>query len=101
MLLSAIIHQNSPAQNRTLYEKCLGALEPGGSLVIRDILMDDTHTHPPGGALFAINMLVATEGGGTYSYEEIRRDLEAAGFVDAELIQRGVWMDGLVSARRP
>ena len=101
VLLSAIIHQNSPAQNRALYEKCLGALEPGGSLVIRDLVMDDTHTHPPGGALFAINMLVATTGGGTYSYGEIRSDLESAGFVDVELIQRGMWMDGLVAARRP
>jgi precorrin-6B methylase 2 len=101
VLLSAIIHQNSPVQNRALYEECLGALEPGGSLVIREILMDETHTEPPGGALFAINMLVATAGGGTYSYEEIRCDLELAGFVDVEMIQRGMWMDGLVSARRP
>jgi len=101
VLLSAIIHQNSPAQNRALYENCLGALEPGGSLVIRDIVMDDTHTQPPGGTLFAINMLVATEGGGTYSYEEIRSDLVAAGFVDVELIRKGMMMDGLVSGRKP
>jgi hypothetical protein len=84
-----------------LYEKCLGALEPGGRIVIREILMDETHTQPSGGALFAINMLVATQGGGTYSYEEIRGELEAVGFVDVELIQRGMWMDGLVTARRP
>jgi predicted O-methyltransferase YrrM len=101
VLLSAIIHQNSPSENRALYEKCLGVLEPGGSLVIREILMDDTHTEPSGGALFAINMLVATEGGGTYDYEEIRNDLESTGFVDVELIRRGRWMDSLVSARRP
>jgi hypothetical protein len=69
--------------------------------VIRDILMDASHTHPPGGALFALNMLVATMGGGTYSFEEIRDDLAAAGFVDVELIQRSMWMDGLVAARRP
>ena len=101
VLLSAIVHQNGPAQNRVLYEKCLGALEPGGRIVIREILMDETHTQPSGGALFAINMLVATQVGGTYSYEEIRGELEAVGFVDVELIQRGMWMDGLVTARRP
>jgi predicted O-methyltransferase YrrM len=101
VLLSAIIHQNSPAQNRALYEKCLDSLEPGGSVVIRDLLMDESHTEPPGGALFALNMLVATEGGGTYSYEEIRSDLESVGFVDVELIQRSMWMNGLVAARRP
>lgn len=101
VLLSAIIHQNGSARNRALYENCLGALEPGGFLVIRDILMDGTHTQPQGGALFAINMLVATQDGGTYSFEEIRSDLEAAGFVEVELIQQGIWMDGLVAARRP
>jgi len=101
VLLSAIIHQNSPAENRVLYEKCLAALDPGGSLVIREILMDASHTHPPGGALFALNMLVANEGGGTYSFEEIRADLETAGFTDVKLIQRGTWMDGLVEGRKP
>jgi len=50
VLLSAIVHQNGPAQNRVLYEKCLGALEPGGRIVIREILMDETHTQPSGGA---------------------------------------------------
>jgi predicted O-methyltransferase YrrM len=101
VLLSAIIHQNSRDQNRALYEKCLGALDPGGRIVIRDLVMDESHTEPPGGALFALNMLVTTEGGGTYSYEEIRSDLESAGFVDVELIQRSMWMNGLVAARRP
>jgi len=100
-LLSAIIHQNSPQQNRALYAKCLDALDPGGTIVIRDIIMDDSHTKPLRGALFAINMLVNTERGGCYSFAEIRDDLEASGFVDVTLIQQGTWMDGLVSARRP
>ncbi|MBN1344010.1 MAG: methyltransferase domain-containing protein [Phycisphaerae bacterium] len=101
VLLSAIIHQNSPQQNRALYAKCREALDPGGTLVIRDIVMDDSHTRPPGGAQFAINMLVGTEGGGTYSLAEIKADLEAAGFGGIELLQQGTWMDGLVMARRP
>ena len=101
VLLSAIIHQNGSGRNRALYESCFGALEPGGNLVIREILMDESHTQPPGGALFAINMLLATQDGGTFSFEEIRSDLEAAGFVEVELIQRGVWMDGLPQAGFP
>jgi predicted O-methyltransferase YrrM len=101
VLLSAIIHQNRPDQNRDLYAKCLRALVPGGAIVIRDIVMDDSHTRPAGGALFAVNMLVGTEGGGTYSFNEIRADLESAGFGNTELIQQGVWMDGLIQARRP
>jgi predicted O-methyltransferase YrrM len=101
VLLSAIIHQNGPDENRALYRKCREALEPGGTLVIRDILMDNAHVEPAGGALFAVNMLVSTEHGGTYSLGEIRADLEAAGFTDVRLLRQGGWMDSLVTARRP
>ncbi len=101
VLLSAIIHQNSREQNRDLFSKCYAALDPDGVIVIRDIIMDDSHTQPPGGAQFAINMLVGTEAGGTYSFVEIEADLEAAGFGGVELVQRGTWMDGLVRAVRP
>jgi len=99
-LLSAIIHQNDPEQNVTLYRKVFDALLPGGTIAVRDFVMSEDHTAPVDGAVFAINMLVNTPGGSTYSFEEIREDLEAAGFVDAKLLHRGE-MDSLVTARRP
>lgn len=99
--LSAIIHQNSRDQNRTLFKKIHDALVPGGVLAIRDIVMDDDHVNPPGGALFAINMLTATEQGGTFSLKEYREDLESAGFESVELVHRDMWMDSIVRAVRP
>ena len=69
-------------------------------LIVRDYVMSDDHTQPPEGAYFAINMLVNTPGGGTYSFEEIKRDLEAAGFAEITLLHRGE-MDGLVTAIKP
>jgi len=99
-LLSAIIHQNDSAQNVALYRKIFDALLPAGTLVIRDHVMSDDHTEPAAGTFFAINMLVNTPGGSTYSFDEIREDLEAAGFVDPQLLHRGE-MDSLVTARRP
>ena len=99
-LLSAIIHQNDAEQNIELYRKVFDALVPGGTLVVRDFVMSEDHTEPPDGAFFAINMLVNTPGGSTYSFEEISEDLEAAGFVDAELLHRGE-MDSLITARKP
>jgi len=99
-LLSAIIHQNSPEQNVALYRKVFEALDPGGTIVIRDHVMSDDHTEPSSGAFFAINMLVNTPGGSTYSFEEIGQGLEDAGFEDPNLLHRGE-MDGLVTARRP
>ncbi|MBI4860998.1 MAG: methyltransferase domain-containing protein [Candidatus Riflebacteria bacterium] len=98
VLLSAIIHQNSPQQNRELFAKIHAALVPGGRLVIRDHVMDRSRTRPRAGALFALNMLVATDGGGTYTFDEIRDGLRAIGFKQIKLIRRGDMMDSLVSA---
>jgi hypothetical protein len=96
--LSAVVHQNSREQNRALYGKIHIALTAGGSLVIRDIVMDASRTRPAGGALFAVNMLVGTEGGNCYTYEEIRADLAAAGFTKIRLVQKSDQMAGLVEA---
>jgi predicted O-methyltransferase YrrM len=97
-LLSAIIHQNSPEQNIELYGKIYRALQPGGRLVIRDHVMSPDHTRPASGALFAVNMLVGTPGGGTYSFEEIKASVESAGFIKINLIQPDEQMTGLVEA---
>jgi predicted O-methyltransferase YrrM len=99
-LVSAIIHQNSPEQNVELFKKCFDSLLPGGMVVIRDFVMSEDHTQPADGAVFAINMLVNTSGGSTYSFEDIRRDVEAAGFADATLLHHAE-MDSLVTARKP
>ena len=95
-LLSAIIHQNSPEQNVELYRKIYRALQPGGRIVIRDHVMSSDHTQPASGALFAVNMLVGTREGRTYSFEEIKASLESAGFAKINLIQPDEQMNGLV-----
>jgi SAM-dependent methyltransferase len=97
-LLSAIIHQNSPEQNIELYCKIYRALLPGGRLVIRDHVMSPDHTQPASGAFFAVNMLVGTSGGSTYSFEEIKESLGSAGFTKIKLIQPDEQMNGLVEA---
>jgi SAM-dependent methyltransferase len=101
VLLSAIIHQNSPEENLDLYRKIYHALEPGGTVLIRDYVMDASRINPPGGAMFAINMLVNTRGGDTYSLEEMREGLEQAGFTEVKQVRHGDGMDSLVEARKP
>ncbi|MBI3987493.1 MAG: methyltransferase domain-containing protein, partial [Lentisphaerae bacterium] len=98
--VSAIVHQNSRAQNRALFAKVFSALTPGGRILIRDIVMDRSRTRPAGGALFAVNMLVATPLGGTFTFDELREDLSAAGFVKIRTLRRGEWMDSVVCATK-
>ena len=96
--LSAIAHQNSRQQNQQLFSKLYTALENGGKLVLRDVVMDESRTKSEVGALFAINMLVATEGGGTYTFDEFRMDLLNAGFANIALVQQDEFMNSLISA---
>jgi SAM-dependent methyltransferase len=100
-LLSAIIHQNSPVQNEELFGKVFRALAPGGVLVIRDHIMEEDRVRPIAGAFFAINMLVGTRGGDTYTFAEVERGLLAAGFTGVTLARKGDNMDCLVEAQKP
>ncbi len=97
--VSAIIHQNSPEQNRTLYGRIAEAIEPGGWIYIRDIVLDASRTAPVAGALFAVNMLSATQAGNSYTLQEIAADLESAGFVNVELVRRDEGMHSIVRAQ--
>ena len=101
VLLSAIIHSNSPEQNLDLYQKIFRALNPGGRLLIRDHVMDPDRVRPRNGAIFAINMLVGTLGGGTYTYDEIASTLTEAGFANIRMLREGENMDAVVEAFKP
>jgi SAM-dependent methyltransferase len=79
VLLSAIIHINSPEENKLLIERCVESLNPGGQLVILDHIMTEDRTGPAGGAFFALNMLVGTEKGDTYTENEIKSWMQRAG----------------------
>ena len=98
--LGAICHQNSRRQNRDLFAKAHAALEGGGAVVIRDVVMAPSRIEPAGGALFAVNMLTATEAGGTYTFKEYSEDLRKAGFSKAALVHRDDFMSSLIRARK-
>ena len=100
-MLSAIIHQNSPAQNVELFRKVLHAMVSGGRMIVRDHVMDPDRIKPEEGAIFAVNMLVNTQGGSTYTFDEIRTWLTEAGFTKVRLLQTGEHMDALVEAFKP
>ena len=72
ILLSSIVHINSNEENNSLIKKCSDALNPGGQIVIRDWVMNEDRTTPEGGAFFALNMLVGTLRGDTYTEKEMR-----------------------------
>ena len=79
ILLSAIVHMNGAEENQRLVARAAASLNPGGQLVIQDFIMDPDRTRPVTGAYFALNMLVATAGGDTFTAAEVRGWMRAAG----------------------
>lgn len=98
--VSAIVHQNSREQNRHLFCAVAEALSNDGQILIRDVLMDGSRTSPVAGALFAINMLAATESGRTFTFDELQEDLEAAGFAEITILRRDEGMNSIIRAVR-
>ena len=87
VLVSAICHMLSPEENQDLLRRCHEALEPKGRVVIQDFILEPDKTAPKQAALFALNMLVGTPAGSTYSYEEYTAWLRAAGFQEVKEIR--------------
>lgn len=85
VLLSNVVHILGPDENAAVVRKCFDALEPGGTLIIKDFLTDPGQTGPPFSLVFAVHMLLHTDKGRTYSTGEVRAWTEAAGFLPGEL----------------
>jgi ubiquinone/menaquinone biosynthesis C-methylase UbiE len=80
--LGHILHSEGRERSEALLKKTFQALAPGGTISIAEFLVNADRTGPLNALFFAVNMLVNTETGDTYSFEEISSWLKAAGFAD-------------------
>jgi ubiquinone/menaquinone biosynthesis C-methylase UbiE len=78
--ISNVIHSMSKDEIGRVLVKVRRALVPGGTVMIKDFLLDRDFVHPPFASLFAINMLINTPGGRSYGYDEIRALVKRLGF---------------------
>ena len=87
VFVSAICHMLNEEENGGLLRRCHAAVAPGGRIVIQDFILEPEKTAPRWGALFALNMLVGTKGGSSYSEPEYAAWLSAAGFHDIHRVR--------------
>lgn len=87
VLLSSICHMFSPEENQALFARARAALASKGRIIISDFIADPDKASPRSAALFALNMLVATLGGATYSEPEYDAWLRDAGFSEVKRIR--------------
>jgi predicted O-methyltransferase YrrM len=77
--VSHILHAENPANCRHIIRKAVDALDAGGRLVIHDFFLHDTMDAPLFPTLFALNMLLGTDGGQAYSQAQVEVMLKEAG----------------------
>ncbi len=80
--LSNIIHCEGERENIALIKRVYSALNSGGKIIIQDFMLGNDKTSPTFPALFSLNMLLFTENGRSYSFQEIEDWLKEAGFHD-------------------
>lgn len=79
--LGHILHSEGPERIRRLLAKTWQALLPGGVIAIQEFVPNDDRQEPLQPLLFAVNMLVNTQEGDTYTFSEISTWLAETGFV--------------------
>ena len=79
-LLGNIVHSEGERSARDLLRRLHRALVPGGRVVILDMVPNDDRTAPSFPVFFALNMLMNTEHGDTYTVAEYTRWLKDASF---------------------
>lgn len=80
--LGHILHSEGEARSKELLAKTFGALASGGTIAIQEFLVDPERAKATMGLLFAVNMLVATDSGDTWSFDEIAQWLRETGFAN-------------------
>jgi ubiquinone/menaquinone biosynthesis C-methylase UbiE len=85
--LGHILHSEGAERSRSLLKKTFQALKSGGTIAIAEFVPNDERTGPPLPLLFAVNMLVNTTQGDTFTFAEISSWLRDAGFGDIRQLE--------------
>jgi ubiquinone/menaquinone biosynthesis C-methylase UbiE len=85
--LGHILHSEGEERSRELLKKTSPALKSGGVIAIAEWLVNNQRTEPLPALMFAVQMLVNTDRGDTFSFNEIKSWLEEAGFKKVRKLQ--------------
>jgi 2-polyprenyl-3-methyl-5-hydroxy-6-metoxy-1,4-benzoquinol methylase len=87
--LGHILHSEGRERGRRILAKVFDALAPGGTIAIAEFVPNDERTGPPNALIFAVNMLVNTDAGDTFTFAEISEWLREAGFEKIRRLDAG------------
>ena len=79
-LITNFLHHFDAATCTTFLRKVAASLNAGGRVAVLEFVPNEDRVTPPGPAGFVMNMLAGTPAGDAYTFSELRRMLESAGF---------------------
>jgi 2-polyprenyl-3-methyl-5-hydroxy-6-metoxy-1,4-benzoquinol methylase len=99
--LGHILHSEGEDRSRRLLKKTFEALAPGGTIAIAEILVDVKRRAAVPALIFAVNMLVNSDEGDTFSFDEIRGWLIDTGFEQVRTIEAPGLAPLIILATKP
>jgi ubiquinone/menaquinone biosynthesis C-methylase UbiE len=85
VLLSGMMHRETPANCQLLLRKSFAALDSGGLIVVSDVFFDtDRKDTPPFAISFALNMMLTSQDGSAHAKTEMAAWMAAAGFQNVD-----------------
>jgi 2-polyprenyl-3-methyl-5-hydroxy-6-metoxy-1,4-benzoquinol methylase len=86
-LVTNFLHHFDHATCTRFLAKVHSALGPGGRVAVLEFVPNPDRVSPPMAAAFSLTMLAGTPAGDAYTFDELRQQLEAAGFRDVSAHQ--------------
>jgi hypothetical protein len=87
VLISGVLHRETPGGSRALIQRGAAALKSGGILIVSDVMTDHSGVTPPFACLFGLNMLLTAPRGGVHRDTDVRDWLLEAGLEDLQIRQ--------------
>jgi SAM-dependent methyltransferase len=81
VVLGHVLHDWDPRQRGLLVRKAHDAVNPGGTLLVYDRMLDEEPDHVEN-LVISLDMLLVTDGGSEYTVTELRGHAAAAGFTE-------------------
>ncbi len=79
VLISGVLHRETPHSGRDLIERAAASLVPGGLLVVSDVFVDAGGASPAFATLFGLNMALSAPDGGVHADRDVAEWIRAAG----------------------
>lgn len=86
VFISHILHMEDEENNLELLGKVVAATREGGRIVVNEVPLEENRIEPVWGAVFAVNMLTATERGDSYPQRTIASWLKETGCSRVDLL---------------